>query len=118
MFGFERKKNIPDTLPPTTPNIKGRNPRDKGIYITEFVFNLKMETIEGRLKNSNIILTVAFIALIICFLTLFFGYWQFASSSYNEYSQRIKELNDNRFDYLINRIKDVENKTAATQSAR
>lgn len=107
---FGPKKNVPEETPPRVPEGKKikENSKEKGTYLTEFAFNAKWQIMEERMQNSNLIITVAIGALFICFLALFYGYWQFAASSFNDYSARVKELNDGRLQELNLRVSQLE----------
>lgn len=109
------KKNIPEQAPPSIPSGKKIAYKDGGTYLTEYAFNVKWQIVEERMKNTNVILTVAIGALLICFLTLFYGYWQFASASYTDYSNKVKELNDQKYQFLENRVINLE-KTSTSRS--
>lgn len=105
---FGPRKNTPEETPPPIPTGRKIIKKDKGIYLTEYVFNVKWQIMEERMSNTNTILTVAIGALVICFITLFYGYWQFASVSLNDYRDKVKELNDERYQLLKNQIMDLE----------
>ncbi|SRR5258706_541137 len=105
-----RKINRPASPPPQTPHAAEKNISNPGEPVTQVAFDLKMEVINARLDNSNLIMIGLLIVLGICFLTLFYGYWQFASTSFNDYSQRVKELNDQRYQLLEERMKNMESR--------
>jgi len=93
-----KTKNIPEVTPPATPPVaKGHSSGRKAQPVDQIAFDNAIATINTRLDNSNLLMRAVILALGICFLSLFYGYWQFASTSYNDYSQRVKELNDQRY---------------------
>lgn len=114
---FKPKLNKPDKPPPAEPPAEKGKPQKGGTYLPEYVFNVKWQIMEERLKNTNVIMVVAIAALVICFITLFFEYQQFIATSFNDYSAKVKELNDERYKTLDNRLKDVEVKTASKSGA-
>ena len=124
MFNFLKRLfrlniNTPPTNPPATP--KGRVEKttaNKGKKVEQVAFDQAIELINLRLDISHFLTSALLFALIICFIALFFGYWQFASTSFNDYSQKVKELNDQRYQMLENRVKQMENKNMASQSAK
>lgn len=108
--------NTPPTSPPATPHADERNINYSGEPVTQVAFDLKMEIVNARIHNSNLLMIGVLIALAICFITLWFGYWQFASTSFNDYSQKVKELNDNRYNFLQDRMNFLEGKTATSSA--
>lgn len=121
MSTIDENINIPATPSPEIPPPDERNIANPGALVTQVAFDLKMEVINGRLNNSNYLLIGVLVALAICFITLFFGYWQFAATSYNDYSQKVKELNDERWSILQDKVSSLEAKLetkSATTSGR
>lgn len=98
-FFLKPKLNILEKTSPVIPPVKKGGKVEEGLYLTKLAFNAKWQIMEERLGNTNLFLTVAFGALFICFITLLYGYWQFAITSYNDYSQRVKELSDQRYQF-------------------
>ena len=100
--------NQPSSTPPLTPVPDERNVDETGQSVSQLAFDSKISIIEAQLKNSGNMILAVIVVLIVAFITLFFNYYQFTSTSYNEYSQRIKEMNDDRFDEFGERIKSLE----------
>lgn len=109
----KRTLNTPPTTPPTTPEAEEVEIQEEGIYLTQYSFNIKWKIIEERMKTTNIILVGTVLVLFICFLTLFYGYWQFTSVSLSDYSQKVKDLNDQKFQFQQTEI-DLLLKTSTT----
>lgn len=110
MISAKAKINKPSKKPPATPIADEKNLENSGEPVTQLAFDLKMQIINARLDNSNLLMIGLLIVLAVCFITLFYGYWQFASTSYNDYSQKIKELNEDKYNFLEMRIQELENK--------
>lgn len=91
--------NTPPNAPPPIPTGEkvSKTEEEKGIYLTQYSFNIQWQIMEERMNTTNIVLLVSFFALLICFATLFYGYWQFASTSFNDYSNKVDDLNDQRY---------------------
>lgn len=103
-FFSKPRLNIPEKDPPAKPTEEKGKPKSGGTYLTEYAFNVKWQIMEERMNNVIVIITVAIAALVICFITLWFGYWQFASTSFNDYAQKAKDLNDQRYQFQQNEI--------------
>lgn len=110
--------NKPDNPPPNVPQGKQEKTLDTGKPVQQEAFDQAMTIIKSRLDSSNYLMVGVLLVLAICFLTLFYGYWQFSSTSFNDYSQKLKELNDDRYNNLTNKVKELESKYTSTQSAK
>lgn len=116
--------NTPPSPPPATPHADERNINYSGEPVTQVAFDMRMEVVNSRmdgmssrLESTNLLMIGVLIVLAICFLTLFYGYWQFDSTSRDGYAQKSKELNDDRYNLLKDRLDFLESKIA-TQSAQ
>lgn len=121
---IETTINTPSTPPPHTPHPDERNINDPGEPVGQVAFDMKVSEIEAKMAaiNKRIDLSYALmigllVVLAICFITLFYGYWQFAATSYNDYTQKSKELNDDRYNLLQEKMNFLESKIS-TQSGR
>ena len=111
-------KNTPDNIPPATPQTTvDHTPIGKGQKVDRIAFENTVAIINARLDSSDLLMRIVILALIICFITLLFGYIQFASTSFNDYSLKVKELQDDRYDLIQERLNFLEN-NISTQSAR
>jgi hypothetical protein len=107
--------SVPPSVPPSIPPSKKGKTND-GTPLPEYVFNVKWQIMEERMNTTNLVLTVGFVGLAIAFVALFYNYYQFASTSFNDYNNRLKELNDQRFELLQKEIDRLE-LNQATNSA-
>lgn len=105
---FGSKINVPDVPPPKVPKGTKEKPSTEGKPVQQEIFDQAVAYINQRLDASNWIMGIAIVALVICFITLFLQYLQFESVSFNDYSNKVKELNDQRYQFLENRIVNLE----------
>lgn len=106
-------------LPKSTPNIppaSENNVPSAGESVTQVAFDQKMQIINARLDTSNVLLIGVVVVLAICFITLMYGYFQFAGTSFNDYSSKVKELNDDRYTNLNSRLNNIESRSISTST--
>ena len=116
IFHREIENKPPASLPPEPKGSSVSTSNQKGAkYVQQEALDQALLNINTRLDSSNLIMTILIGALVICFITLFYGYWQFATTSYNNFSQRIKELNDQRYQFQQTEIEFLQ-KIATTSS--
>jgi len=96
--------NTPDTPPPPTPSGETNPTSNHGKKVGLIAFDNAMSLIDMRINNSNRLMVAVIIVLAICFLSLYFNYIQFTSTSFNDYSQKVKELNDQRYEIFNDRL--------------
>ncbi len=104
MRNIFKKANSPPGVVPAVPHANKNNVTNPGELVTQIAFEQKMAAIDARLNTSNQILLAVIIVLVVCFVTLFYGYWQFTATSYSDYSGKVDQLNKDRYTFLQERI--------------
>jgi len=90
--------NTPPETPPQTPIAKSGGRQTKGgIWLSDYEFRVKWQIMEEKMNTVYVFIAVVVIALFACLIGLYFDYKQFQTNSYNEYSQKLKDLNDERY---------------------
>lgn len=88
--------NIPPTNAPPEPVSEGQT-SDPGELVTKIALEQKMEIVHERLRTHDTLIIGVIFVLAICFVTLFYGYWQFASTNFSDYRNAVNNLNDSRY---------------------
>lgn len=106
--------NKPTKAPPKFPKAVPNTP-DSGKPVLQEAFDQAMDLIESKLNISNYLIIGVIVALTICFISVFYGYWQFVWTVNNSYTQTVKEFNDEKYKILLNRIENIEKNSIETQ---
>lgn len=113
IFKRETVNKPPPSLPNEPKGASAPPKKQKGVkYVQQEALDQALLLINARLDSSDSIMKVVIVALAITFIALLFSYLQFASVSLNDYRDKVKELNDDRYKIFDNRLKDIEIKTA------
>ncbi|OGD79875.1 hypothetical protein A2368_03120 [Candidatus Collierbacteria bacterium RIFOXYB1_FULL_49_13] len=104
LTGTPAIKNKPNTKVPGKPKPEKQGVNDPGQMVSQLAFNSEISIIKSKIDTFNNLIVAVIFVLAVCFIGLFFNYYQFSSASYNEYSQRVKELSDEKYLNLNNRL--------------
>lgn len=107
MFNFIKRLfhrqpiNTPPKTPPDTPKVEQKkdNIGKEGELIQDEATRNALALVNQRLDTNDAILKGIVFITILSFIALLFGYFQFASTSLNDYSQRVRELKEQKFQF-------------------
>lgn len=81
-----------------------------------------LDDLKGEVSNVKNIMYVVIFVLLLGFMGAIYSYFEMTRNSFNDYKNTLdqinKQLNNERYNNLENRIKDLENTLHATPSAR
>lgn len=107
------KKNEPSEVVPDKPEGKTvGNQLKEAKDVDVFASKQALQEVQIKIDIAFTIMLVIFVALVVCFITLFFEYQAFIAQSFNEYNNQVKELKNEKDSFYNLRLLNVENKVA------